>query len=154
MLRDLIRQISDGTRLLAGRTVGVVDERSEIGGCYRGVAQNRLGRRTDILDGCPKAEGMMMLIRSMGPEVIAVDEIGKAEDVHAIEYAIHCGCRILATVHGASMEELRQKPLFHQLIRRGCFERYVLLGNQPKAGQVLGIYDERGSLLYREECTC
>ena len=63
----------------------------------------------------------MMLIRSMGPEVIAVDEIGKAEDVHAIEYAIHCGCRILATVHGASMEELRQKPLFHQLIRRGCF---------------------------------
>ena len=64
------------------------------------------------------------------------------------------GCRILATVHGASMEELRQKPLFHQLIRRGCFERYVLLGNQPKAGQVLGIYDERGSLLYREECTC
>lgn len=154
LLRDLIRQISDGTRLLAGRTVGVVDERSEIGGCYRGVAQNRLGRRTDILDGCPKAEGMMMLIRSMGPEVIAVDEIGKAEDVHAIEYAIHCGCRILATVHGASMEELRQKPLFHQLIRRGCFERYVLLGNQPKAGQVLGIYDERGSLLYREECTC
>ena len=154
LLRDLIRQISDGTRLLAGRTVGVVDERSEIGGCYRGVAQNRLGRRTDILDGCPKAEGMMMLIRSMGPEVIAVDEIGKAEDVHAIEYAIHCGCRILATVHGASMEELRQKPLFHQLIRRGCFERYVLLGNQPKAGLVLGIYDERGSLLYREECTC
>ena len=154
LLRDLIRQISDGTRLLAGRTVGVVDERSEIGGCYRGVAQNRLGRRTDILDGCPKAEGMMMLIRSMSPQVIAVDEIGKAEDVHAIEYAIHCGCRILATVHGASMEELRQKPLFHQLIRRGCFERYVLLGNQPKAGRVLGIYDERGSLLYREECTC
>ena len=130
---------------------GVVDERSELGGCWRGVAQNHLGKRTDILDGCPKAEGMMMLIRSMGPEVIAADEIGSPEDVHAMEYAMHCGCRILATVHAGSMEELRRKPLLQQLVRKGSFERYVLLGNQKRVGQVQGIYDERGSLLYREE---
>ena len=67
LLRDLIRQISDGNTWISGRTVGVVDERSELGGCWRGVAQNHLGKRTDILDGCPKAEGMMMLIRSIGP---------------------------------------------------------------------------------------
>lgn len=151
LLRDLIRQISDGNAWISGRTVGVVDERSEIGGCWRGVAQNHLGKRTDILDGCPKAEGMMMLIRSMGPEVIAADEIGSPEDVHAMEYAMHCGCRILATVHAGSMEELRRKPLLQQLVRKGSFERYVLLGNQKRVGQVQGIYDERGSLLYREE---
>ena len=78
LLRDVIRQISDGNRWICGMAVGVVDERSEIGGCYMGVPQNQLGDRTDILDCCPKAEGMMMLIRSMGPQVIAVDEIGRA----------------------------------------------------------------------------
>ena len=62
LIRDLIRQISDGNAHVKGCTVGVVDERSEIGGCYLGVAQNHLGSRTDILDCCPKAEGMIMLI--------------------------------------------------------------------------------------------
>ncbi len=150
LLRDVIRQISDGNQWVGGMTVGVVDERSEIGGCYRGVAQNRLGIRTDILDGCPKAEGMLMLIRSMGPQVIAVDEIGTAEDVHAIEYAMHCGCRLLATVHADSMEELRKKPLFDQMVARRQFERYVLLGSRKHVGQIEGIFDNRGSLLYSE----
>ena len=76
LLRDLIRQISNGTSYFPGITVGVVDERSEIGGAYLGVPQNDLGIRTDVLDCCPKAEGMMMLIRAMSPRMIAVDEIG------------------------------------------------------------------------------
>lgn len=151
LLRDMIRQISDGNDWVRGIAVGVVDERSEIGGCYMGVAQNHLGIRTDVLDGCPKAEGMIMLIRSMGPEVIAVDEIGSAEDVHAIEYAMHCGCKMLATVHAGSMEELRKKPLLDQMIDQGRFERYILLGNRAHVGQIDGIFDHRGSLLYRED---
>lgn len=106
LLRDVIRQISDGNRWIKGCTVGVVDERSELGGCYLGVIQNNLGMRTDILDRCPKADGMIMLIRSMAPQVVAVDEIGAKEDVHAIEYAMHCGCKMLATAHGDSMEEI------------------------------------------------
>ena len=73
LLRDLIRQISDGNEYVKGCSVGVVAERSEIGGCYMGIAQNRLGMRTDILDCCPKADGMIMLIRSMSPQVVAVD---------------------------------------------------------------------------------
>ena len=150
LLRDLIRQISEGNSWLPGLAVGVVDERSEIGGCYMGVAQNHLGIRTDILDGCPKAEGMIMLIRSMGPQVIAVDEIGTPEDVHAIEYAMHCGCKMLATVHAESMEELRKKPLFNRMIGEGRFERYILLGNDAHVGQIEGIFDNRGSLLYKE----
>ena len=146
----MIRQISDGNRWIGGMTVGVVDERSEIGGCYMGIAQNQLGARTDILDCCPKVEGMMMMIRSMGPQVIAVDEIGTAEDIHAVEYAMHCGCRMIATVHADSMEELRKRPLFDRMIEQKRFERYILLGNQLHVGQVEGIFDSRGSLLYSE----
>lgn len=151
LLRDMIRQISNGNGWINGMSVGVVDERSELGGCYMGVAQNQLGIRTDVLDRCPKAEGMIMLIRSMGPEVIAVDEIGTVEDVHAIEYAMHCGCKMLATVHADSMEELRKKPLFDQMVAEKRFERYVLLENREHVGQVEGIYDSRGTLLYREQ---
>ncbi len=151
LLRDLIRQVSDGNRWVKGCTVGVVDERSELGGCYLGQAQNNLGMRTDILDCCPKAEGMIMLIRSMAPQVIAVDEIGAFEDIHSIEYAMHCGCRMVATVHGASIAEIQKKPFFEQMIKQKRFERYVVLGNTHHIGEIEGIYDERGSLIYREQ---
>ena len=155
LLRDLVRQISNGNSYINGKSVGVVDERSEIGGCYMGVAQNQLGIRTDILDGCPKAEGMIMLIRSMSPGVIAVDEIGAREDVHAIEYAMHCGCKMLATVHAQSMEELKRKPVFDQLIGEKRFERYVLLGNHTHVGEIQGIFDENTKCIFREkEAVC
>lgn len=144
LLRDIVRQASDGCRWVKGTTVGVVDERSEIGGCYRGEPQNDLGIRTDILDCCPKAEGMLMLIRSMAPRILAVDEIGAKEDVSAIEYALHCGCIMLATAHGSSVEELRKKPLFDDLIENRRFERYVVLSNKKSTGGVEGIYDEKG----------
>lgn len=150
LLRDMIRQISDGNRWVGGMTVGVVDERSEIGGCFRGVAQNDLGIRTDVLDGCPKAEGMSMLIRSMSPAVLAVDEIGSAQDVHAIEHAMHCGCRMLATIHADSMEDLRKKPLIDRMVAEKRFDRYILLGKRQCVGQVSGLFDSRGNLLYRE----
>lgn len=148
LIRDLIRQISDGNQYIKGCTVGVVDERSELGGCYMGVAQNHLGMRTDILDCCPKAEGMIMLIRSMSPQVIAVDEIGTPEEVHAIEYAMHCGCKMLTSVHGESMEEIRKRPVLDQMVRQRRFERYVILGNQPTTGSIQSIFDERGVDFY------
>ena len=135
LLRDVIRQISDGAGGRRGLTVGVVDERSEIAGACRGVAQNRMGIRTDVLDGCPKAEGMMMLIRSMSPEVVAVDEIGTAEDLRALESVLNCGCRILATVHGNSMEDVRQKPLLGDLVERHVFQRYILLSGKETPGR-------------------
>ena len=150
LLRDVIRQISDGNRWIKGCTVGVVDERSELGGCYLGVIQNNLGMRTDILDRCPKADGMIMLIRSMAPQVVAVDEIGAKEDVHAIEYAMHCWCKMLATAHGDSMEEICKKPIFEKLIREKRFERYVILSNRYRLGGIEAVYDENGDLIYRE----
>lgn len=153
ILRDLIRQISDGNKWVKGCTVGVVDERSELAGCYQGVPQNHMGMRTDVLDGCPKADGMLMLIRSMSPQVIAVDEIGASEDVQAIKYAMHCGCKMLATVHGESLEEIQRKPLFEEMMKEQCFERYVLLNNKRNIGDIAGIYDKHRKLVYRDhEC--
>lgn len=151
LLRDLVRQISDGTGRFPGCTVGVVDERSEIGGSYQGVPQNDVGMRTDLLDCCPKSEGMMMLVRSMSPQVVAVDEIGSYEDIHAIEMILNSGCKLLATVHGSSIEDIRKKPLFDRLIREHVFERYIVLQkmNSQKNGNVSGIYDGRGTCLYQ-----
>ena len=150
LLRDIIRQISDGNGSHGGLTVGVVDERSEIAGACRGVAQNRMGIRTDVLDGCPKAEGMMMLIRSMSPDVVAVDEIGTQQDLCALESVLNCGCRILATVHGNSMEDVRQKPLLGDLVERHVFQRYILLSGKEAPGTVQAIFDGRGTRLYQK----
>lgn len=149
LLRDIIRQISNGYGKFEGYTVGVVDERSEIAGCYQGVPQNDLGIRTDVLDCCPKAEGMMMLIRSMSPAMVAVDEIGDYEDIHAIESVINCGCKLMATVHGSSMEDIQRKPLLQRLVKERTFERYILLCHQKRSGVVKAILDQRGSCLYQ-----
>lgn len=151
LLRDLIRMISNGGSGHTGMTVGVVDERSELGACYMGQPQNDIGFRTDILDGCPKVEGMMLLVRSMSPKVIAVDEIGSGADVEAMEYVMNCGVKLLATVHGEGMEEIQGKPVLGRLIREKMFQRYILLGGE-QTGMVEAIFDERGSLIasYRE----
>lgn len=154
LLRDLIRQVSEGNKWVKGCNVGVVDERSELAACYKGIPQNHVGMRTDVLDGCPKAEGMLMLIRSMSPQVIAVDEIGALEEIQAMKYAMHCGCKLLATVHGESMEEIQKKPLFEQMIKEHCFERYVILENRNSIGEIREIYDERGSLIYKDVEAC
>jgi stage III sporulation protein AA len=148
LLRDLIRQLSDGSAHLAGMSVGVVDERSEIGACYMGTPQNELGIRTDILDCCPKAKGMMMLIRSMSPQIIAVDEIGSKEDLEAIDYVIGCGCKLIATVHGSSLEDIMSKPILGELIKKKLFERYVILSNVKGIGHLEEIYDSTGKRLY------
>ncbi|MDO5155416.1 MAG: stage III sporulation protein AA [Eubacteriales bacterium] len=148
LLRDVIRLISNGSKEHQGLTVGVVDERSEIGACYQGVPQNDVGIRTDILDCCPKAEGMLMMIRSMSPSVIAVDEIGKREDIEAIAYVMNCGCQMLATIHGSSIEDIRNKPVLRKLVEERWFKRFIILSADPMPGNVLMIFDEHGSVLF------
>lgn len=150
LIRDLIRQISDGNEYVRGCTVGVVDERSELGGCYLGIAQNDTGMRTDILDCCPKAEGMILLIRSMAPRVLAIDEIGSEEEIRAMEYSMHCGCKLLASVHGTDLDEISKRPGIKQLVEQRRFERYIVLDNQGRPGAVRTIYDERGNALCRD----
>ncbi|MCI8400553.1 MAG: stage III sporulation protein AA [Lachnospiraceae bacterium] len=126
LLRDIIRILSDGDGE-RGCTVGVVDERSELAACIQGVPQNDLGSRTDVLDGCSKAEGMLMLVRSMSPRVIAVDEVGGEEDCRAMEYVMNCGCCLIGTAHGIDLSELKGRPVFGRWMREERFERYVLI---------------------------
>ena len=153
LLRDIIRQLSNGCRekstgrRLFGITVGVVDERSELGACFQGVPQNDLGMRTDILDGCPKSQGMMMLIRSMAPAVIAVDEIGGKEDIRAVEYIRSCGCGLAAAVHGVSLKEVEKRPGVGELFKEGTFKRLIFLDQAGGAGHICAVYDGAGRLL-------
>lgn len=148
LLRDVIRQLSDGGKDRPGLSIGLVDERSEIGACYMGTPQNDLGIRTDVLDCCPKAKGMLMLIRSMSPRIIAVDEVGSVEDIEAIEYVMNCGCKLIATVHGNSIDDIKNKPILGKLVKEKLFERYILLNNQDGVGHLEEIYDERGTKIY------
>lgn len=150
LLRDAVRMFSNGIGEMPPVTVGVVDERSEIAGTYRGDASFDLGIRTDVLDGCPKRIGMEMMLRSMSPKVLAVDEIG-TEDVPAIEHALRCGCKVLATLHGDCLEDFLEKPGFTELVREQVFERYFLLkqGNVP--GKVTGVYGQKFESLWKEE---
>lgn len=153
LLRDAIRLISDGDEQRRGVTVGVVDERSEIAGTYRGIRSYDLGMRTDVLDGCPKTVGMEMLLRSMAPKVLAVDEIG-ISDVSSIENALRCGCKVLATMHGETLKDFREKPGFASLVRERVFERYIFLKQGQTPGRIGKIYGQDFEVLWGdEECT-
>lgn len=144
MLRDLIRQVSDGSACGPGVNVSVVDERSEIAGSYLGISQNDVGIRTDVLDGCPKVEGMMRLIRSMAPRVLAVDEVGSLADAQALQMAGGCGCKLLATIHGGSLEEVRQKNYMRYVMEQRLFDRYVMMDRRQGACRIVEIYDREG----------
>ena len=149
LLRDVIRQVSDGTERLRGMTVGLVDERSEIAGSFQGIPQNDVGLRTDVLDCCKKTAGIEMLLRSMAPQVIAVDEIG-GEDGRAILGALYCGCRLIATVHGNGLEDVRRKAFFGQLKGEQIFERYIILQAGERV-RTVEILDGRGERLKNYE---
>ncbi len=143
LLRDIVRQISDGRpeHGIPGQTVGLVDERSEVAGCYQGIPQKDVGIRTDVLDACPKAEGMMMLLRAMAPKVIAADEIGRREDVAALEEALNAGVKVLTTAHGKDREELRQRPVLKYLLAGNIFERLIILSRRAGVGTVEAVLD-------------
>jgi len=145
LLRDLIRLISNGVPGLGltGQTVGVVDERGELAGMCQGVPTYDLGYRTDVLDGCPKAKGMSMMVRSMAPQVMAMDELGHADDVEALMDVLRTGVQILSTAHASSIEEARNRPTLAHLLDQGVFERMVVLSRKHGPGTIDGVYDLR-----------
>lgn len=133
LVRDLARAVSSGAwghpraSGWQGRKVGIVDERSEIAACIRGVPTFNVGPRTDVMDACPKAEGMMMMIRSMSPEVLIVDEIGRDEDASAILDASHAGIAVIATAHARDLEDARGRPVLRRLLEAEVFAACVEL---------------------------
>jgi len=129
LLRDLVRLCSDGCAPLgvAPQRIGLCDERGEVAGVVNGAAQMSVGRHTDILTGAPKAQATMMLVRTMNLQIVALDEVTSPRDAAAIEYAANCGVRLFATVHAASVDELRRKPLYAQMLASRVFELAVTL---------------------------
>lgn len=166
LLRDLIRQVSDGNAYGDGRCVGLVDERSEIAGCCLGIPQNDIGMRTDVLDACPKEKGMMLLLRSMAPRVIAIDELGGLQEVEALRVASYCGVGILATAHGADVRDVMVRILQEKNVpgwsepegysarnTRAIFDLFVVLDRidgVPTIKKVLGKEEAYASFVGRQ----
>ncbi len=118
LLRELVRTLAGKF----GRRVGVADERQELAACIDGTAQFDLGLRSDVLSGIPKATAIEMLVRSMRPEWIAVDEITAEADVAAIVRAAYCGVRFLATAHAQNFAELTKRSVYRRLLEANVFE--------------------------------
>lgn len=137
ILRDSIRKISD-----KGKNVGVIDERGEIAAVYNGLAELDIGARTDCISFCPKHIGIKMLIRSMGVDVIATDEIGSIEDISAIREAALSGVNFLFTMHGSSFQEVLKNKWIKELIDEGIFDTIVILSNRKGVGTVEDIYTD------------
>lgn len=126
LLRDLIRQVSD--RL--GERVAVADTRFELAAAYLGVPQLDIGERTDVLSGGEREYGVMLLLRTMNPQWIAVDEITCAADVLAMERCAYCGVRLLATAHAAGRADLYRRPVYRTLMERRIFRNLIELDGQ------------------------
>lgn len=145
LLRDVARQAGDGVPSLglAGLRVGIVDERSEIAACHGGIPQNTVGLRTDVLDACPKAAGMIMLVRSMSPDLVVTDEIGREEDAVAVREVMNAGVSIVATAHGESLEDVARRPALRCLFDAQMFERAVTLSSADGPGTLEGVVDPK-----------
>ncbi len=122
LLRDLVRLLSNG-----GTRVGLADERGEVAALWEGVPQFDVGEHTDVLEGCPKAVGLMLLLRGMNPQLLACDEVTDPADCAALERCSNSGVGLLATLHARKVEDLAQKPLYRALLARGLFQRTVVI---------------------------
>ena len=135
LLRDLVRQLSEGAEGIGPRRMALIDERGEVAVMVQGEPQMDVGPHTDVLDGCPKAVGIPMVLRAMNPQIIAVDEITVREDLRAMAMAAGCGVGLLATIHAADVAELAQKPLYRQLLEERVFRLAVRITATAQAGR-------------------
>lgn len=142
LLRDLIRCLSAGEGCPA-RRVGVADERGELAAMADGMPTLDVGPRTDVMDGCPKAIGLVALLRGMNPQVLAVDEITAPGDVEAALQAVGCGVSLLATAHGGTLADLERRPVYRELMAQKVFGRLVLISNE-KAARRYTVTDGEG----------
>ena len=150
MIRDVARVLSDGADSGPGLKVGLVDERSEIAACYKGMAQNDIGIRTDVLDGCPKSIGMPMLLRSMSPQVIITDEIGNQGDREAVMQVLNAGVKIITTAHGYNVSELKTRKEVLEMMEEKVFDRYLVLSSAGGPGTLEEVIDGQSmEILYK-----
>lgn len=143
LIRDIIRQISNGIPSLnfKGKNVALIDERGEIASVYEGIPSLDVGIRTDIMSNVNKASGMKMMIRSMAPDIIATDEIGKKEDIVAIKEAILSGVKVIFTMHGDSIKSILKNENIKELLNLNIFSKIILLSNGKIPGIIEKVYD-------------
>lgn len=118
LLRDVIRQLS----IVYHQRIAVIDERRELAATIDGCPQFDLGPTTDIMSSVKKAEALDMLIRTMGPTWIALDEITREEDVDAMIRGSYCGVKYLATAHGNGLKDMMARPIYKKLLDHKVFD--------------------------------
>ena len=121
--------------------VSFLDERGELSAIHKGIAENDLGIRTDVLSNINKTKGIEMLIRSMAPKIIFADEIGNENDYKAINYAICSGVKGIFTAHGNNIEYLKSNPIFNKMLNLKLFERIIFLDDRKKC-KIKNVYME------------
>jgi len=131
VIRDAARAMASGWRGKPALKVGIADERNELSGSVKGQPQLDVGVMCDVITGCSKAEGIAMLLRTMSPQVIVTDEIGRMEDSLALQEARNAGVAILASAHGAGVAQVMRRPCLAQLFEQCVFERVAVLGQTP-----------------------
>lgn len=143
LVRDIVRNLSNGNKQYGfrGMKVALIDERNEIGGSYLGVPQMDVGIRTDIIETCPKDIGIMMLLRSMSPNIIVTDEIGNEREVKALYTALNGGVSLITTVHGDSIEDIQGRKELSRLLDKELFKKVIILSARKGPGTVEKIYD-------------
>lgn len=123
LLRDLIRRRSDS----GIGCIAVVDEKCELFPKNNNQFCFEVGKRTDVLSGCSKKQGIPMVLRNMGPETIAVDEITESADCDAMMESGWCGVRLLATAHAANLKELYTRPIYKTIVQNKLFQTAIIL---------------------------
>ena len=103
-LRDSAKYLSK-----MGYNVGIVDERCEISPYSEQKFVFDLGINTDVLSGYNKADGMIMMLRTMNPDIIITDEIATFDDFSAVLKIINSGVKVIASFHGGSILEYKNK---------------------------------------------
>lgn len=143
LIRDIVRNISNGNEefLFSGMKVALIDERNEISGSYLGVPQMDVGIRTDVIETCPKDIGIMMLLRSMSPNVIVTDEIGNMDEIKALYTALNGGVSLITTVHGDSIDDIRNRKELSNLLDSELFKKVIILSSKKGPGTIEKIYD-------------
>jgi stage III sporulation protein AA len=147
LLRDIVRTVSDGYGKFKGFNVGVVDERGEIAGAFRGSATLYMGERTDVITGGDKLKGIDILVRTFAPEAVAIDEIGREQDAEAILRAKVSGCTVFATVHGRNVDDICIRGEIKRIFELGIFERFVVMSADDRLERYFEVFDMKGEVI-------
>lgn len=145
LLRDMIRCVSEGENCAATR-VGLIDERGEVAGMWNGSATLNVGPRTDVLDRVSKAKGIHFLLKSMNPQLIALDEVTEEEDLTAMGKAVGCGVSLLTTAHAGEFSDFSRRELYRNMLNSKIFERFVQITLMP-VGRNYRVFNDAGEEL-------